>query len=196
MIRRAAYEKARSIKHCCQLAGQRRMSVEWKYDGEYCQIHIDLNKARDYIQIFFKSERDSTSDHRELHHVLQESLELYKASCKIKHQCILEGELLIWNDVEEKIEPFYKIRRHVKRLGNFIGTALDSPVSLGEHLMIMFYDILLLDDTLCIRESHDNRRGLLESLVRCIPSQADIGTCDIVDFLSLDALKLLSETFA
>jgi DNA ligase-4 len=42
---RPVYEKARSIKHCCQLAGTRRMSVERKYDGEYCQIHIDLNES-------------------------------------------------------------------------------------------------------------------------------------------------------
>ncbi|KAH8819249.1 hypothetical protein F5884DRAFT_8070 [Xylogone sp. PMI_703] len=51
MIRRLIYEKARSIKHCYQLAGQRRISVERNYDGEYCQIHIDLSKAN-YIQIF------------------------------------------------------------------------------------------------------------------------------------------------
>jgi len=41
-VARPAHEKARSIEHCCQLAGPRRMSVERKYDGEYCQIHIDL----------------------------------------------------------------------------------------------------------------------------------------------------------
>jgi DNA ligase 4 len=46
MVPRPAHEKARSIKHCCQLAGLRRMSVERKYDGEDCQIHIDLNKPR------------------------------------------------------------------------------------------------------------------------------------------------------
>ena len=30
-------DKARSIVHCCQLARGRTMSVEEKYDGEYCQ---------------------------------------------------------------------------------------------------------------------------------------------------------------
>jgi DNA ligase-4 len=42
MITRPAHEKARGIKDCCQLAGWRRMSVERKYHGEYCQVHIDL----------------------------------------------------------------------------------------------------------------------------------------------------------
>lgn len=34
MIAIQTYEKARSIKHCCQLACGRRMSVERKYDRE------------------------------------------------------------------------------------------------------------------------------------------------------------------
>ena len=70
------------------------------------------------------------------------------------------------------------------------------PSNLDEHLMIMFYDILLLDDIVCVRESHDKRRGLLESLVYCIPGRADIGIRNIVDFLSSDAPELLREAFA
>jgi len=62
--------------------------------------------------------------------------------------------------------------------------------------MIIFYDILLLDDTVCIRESHDKRRGLLESLVYCIPSRANIGTREVIDFSSSDAPKLLNVSFA
>src|SRR6266536_2779246 len=158
MIARPAHEKARSIKHCCQLAGLRRMSVERKYNGEYCQIHIDLTKARDCIKIFSKSGKDSTSDRIGLHRALRDSLKLDTADSKIKKQCILEGELLVWNDKDERIEPFHKIRKHVKRSGRFIGTARDSPVDLNEHLIIMFYDLLLFDDTVCIREPHDRRR--------------------------------------
>jgi DNA ligase 4 len=45
MITRPTYEKARSIRHCCQLAGSRLLSVERKYDGEYCQVHIDLSRG-------------------------------------------------------------------------------------------------------------------------------------------------------
>ena len=123
MVARPIHEKARSIKHCCQLAGRRRMSVERKYDGEYCQIHIDLNKARDCIKIFSKSGKDSTRDRIGLHRALRDSLQLETADCKIKKQCILEGELLIWNDDEERIEPFHKIRKHVQRSGRFLGTA-------------------------------------------------------------------------
>jgi DNA ligase 4 len=62
--------------------------------------------------------------------------------------------------------------------------------------MIMFFDILLLDDIVSIREPHDKRRQLLQSLVHCIPGQADIGTREIIDFSSYDAPKLLSEALA
>ena len=128
--------------------------------------------------------------------MLRDSLGLDKVDCKIKKQCVLEGELLIWNDADKRIEPFYKIRRHVKRSGHSLGTAVDSPINTSEHLMIMFYDILLLDDTVCIRESHDKRRELLEYLVYCIPGRADIGTREVIDFSSSNAPKLLSVSFA
>ncbi|KAH7115401.1 ATP dependent DNA ligase domain protein [Dactylonectria estremocensis] len=195
MTARATYEKARSIRHCCQLAGLRRMSVERKYDGEYCQIHIDLNKSGAGIKIFSKSGRDSTSDRMGIHRALRDSLELDTAGCKIKKRCILEGELLVWNE-DGRIEPFHKIRRHVKRSGRFLGAARDSPVESSEHLMVMFYDILLLDDIVCGLETHDKRRRRLQSLVRRIPGQTNIGSREVIEFSSFDAAERLSETFA
>lgn len=44
------------------------MSMERKYDGEYCQIHIDLSKKDNgWLKIFSKSGRDSTSDRVRVH---------------------------------------------------------------------------------------------------------------------------------
>lgn len=67
MVARSDYEKARSIKHCCQLAGSRQMSVERKYDGEYCQVHVRLDISGANIQIFSKSGRDSTQNRAGIH---------------------------------------------------------------------------------------------------------------------------------
>jgi DNA ligase-4 len=91
MTARPIYEKARSIRHCCQLAGHRRMSVERKYDGEYCQIHMNLSKSGACIKIFSKSGRDSTSDRIGLHRTLRDSLELDTSNCKIKERCTGRG---------------------------------------------------------------------------------------------------------
>jgi DNA ligase 4 len=76
MVMRPEHDKARSVKHCIQLAGSRRMSVERKYDGEYCQVHIDLSNGMGRIQIFSKSGKDSTNDREGLHPAIRESLRL------------------------------------------------------------------------------------------------------------------------
>lgn len=65
-VGRQPWIKGRSIKHCLDM-GHGRMSVEDKIDGEYCQIHIDLSKPNQRIQIFSKSGKDSTEDRRALH---------------------------------------------------------------------------------------------------------------------------------
>ena len=65
-VGRQHWLKGRSIKHCISKA-RGRMSVEEKIDGEYCQIHVDLSKGRNCLQIFSKSGKDSTEDKLPLH---------------------------------------------------------------------------------------------------------------------------------
>jgi DNA ligase 4 len=62
--------------------------------------------------------------------------------------------------------------------------------------MIMFYDILLLDDIICGLETHGERRRLLQSLVRRIPGRTDIGSREVIEFSSFGAAERLRETFA
>ena len=126
-IGRPDFHKARGLKHCCNLAGKRTMSLEKKYDGEYCQIHIDLSRGNNCIQIFSKSGKDSTKDRVGVHQAIKECLGIGKSDCKFKKRCILEGELLVWGVQEAAILPFYKLRKHVSRSGSFIGANHDSP---------------------------------------------------------------------
>lgn len=120
------------------------MSCEEKLDGEYCQIHIDLSKGRDCIQIFSKSGKDSTMDRTGLHDSIRRSLQLGQLACPIKKGCILEGELVVYSDKvsltgmsaanlnfllteqDAKILDFHKIRKYVSRSGTFIGVDQDS----------------------------------------------------------------------
>ena len=118
--------KAWSIKHAVQLAHGRKMSLERKYDGEYCQIHVDLGKPGNEIQIFSKSCKDSTQDRRDLHATIRECLRIGEDDCPVKQKCILEGEFLVWSTEKSRILPFHKIRKHVTRSGSFLGTAKDS----------------------------------------------------------------------
>lgn len=211
-VKRPSYAKARSIKHCCNLAALRRISLERKYDGEYCQVHIDTLEGAQRIKLFSKSGKDSTKDRAGVHDALKRSLRLYQPGCLIKSRCILEGELLVWNDKKRCIQPFHKIRKHVSRSGRYIGTEQDSMLACqfrsasqrltflrpdpDERLMIMFFDILLFDDVVCLYRPHNARRTLLRDLVFKIPGLADIGTREIIDFSARKAEERLRHAFA
>ena len=195
MIQRATYYKARHIPHCCDMAGRRRISVERKYDGEYCQVHIDPSKGKNCIKIFSKSGRDSADNRLRLHGAITDVLKLGEKDCPIKKASILEGELLIWHDKKRQIQPLDKVRKHVTRNGRFIGNDQDSLRDLHERLMIMFYNVLLYDDIMCLNESLDQRRSRLHSLVRHSPGQADTGYQDKITFASSDAKSLIRSCF-
>ena len=126
-VGRTIYLKARSINHAVQMIHGRTMSLERKYDGEYCQIHIDLSKGNNRIQIFSKSGKDSTRDRAGLHQQIKDSLRIGQETCGFSEKCILEGEMLVYSDKGEQILSFRKIRKHVSRTGAFLGTAHDSP---------------------------------------------------------------------
>ncbi len=124
-VGRVPYLKGRSIKNVVHLAEGRKMSVERKYDGEYCQIHIDLAK-QGCIQIFSKSGKDSTVDRRGLHDAIKQSLRIGDSDRKFRQKCILEGEMVVYSDKDNKVLDFHKIRKHVLRSGSRLGTELDS----------------------------------------------------------------------
>jgi len=114
------------LKNALSMIDGRAMSAERKHDGEYCQIHIDLTRGEDCIQIFSKSGKDSTQDRAGVHEVIKDGLRIGRDDCRFSEKCILEGELLVYSDRTKKVLDFHKIRKHVSRSGSFLGTALDS----------------------------------------------------------------------
>ncbi len=44
-VGRPEFEKARGIDHCIKMLDEQKWVLERKYDGEYCEIHIDLSKS-------------------------------------------------------------------------------------------------------------------------------------------------------
>ncbi|KAJ3519640.1 hypothetical protein NM208_g14045 [Fusarium decemcellulare] len=130
-VGRQPWIKGRSVKHCLDM-GHRRMSVEDKIDGEYCQIHIDLSKGERCIQIFSKSGKDSTEDREALH----------------------------------------------------------GPGP-QEHLMIIYYDIMLLEDQSLINLRHSERFKILSTLINCRKGWAELVQRQVIDFgLALGASSL------
>lgn len=195
-VGRTAYAKARSVKHAVSMIQHRKMSVERKYDGEYCQIHVNTRGSHNAIQIFSKSGKDSTADRIGLHETLKHCLRLGRENCAFQSRCIVEGEMVIWSDRENEILPFHKIRKHVSRSGSFLGTAADSLPHPYEHLMIVFYDVLLLDDESCLKMPHVSRRRLLKRLVSQLPGRAELAAQHDINFSSNDAPEQLRRQYA
>lgn len=125
-VGRTTYVKGRSVKQVVNMVNGRKMSIEKKYDGEYCQIHIDLSKGEQPIQIFSKSGKDSTKDREKLHAPIMQSLRIGSQVCGFAKTCILEGEMVVWSDTANRIMPFFKLRKHVSRSGSFLGAFMDS----------------------------------------------------------------------
>jgi DNA ligase-4 len=187
--------KGRSIKHCLEM-GKGFMSVENKMDGEYCQIHIDLSKGSDCIQIFSKSGKDSTQDKRNLHSTVKNSLGLGTSWSKFKHCCILEGEVVVYSDKEQKNLSFDKLRKHISRSGRFIGTGQDSQAHEWEHLMIVYYDVLHVDDESLLNVRLSTRFSRLSKLVQYQTGRAAVVQRQIVNFSSRVAAEDLKRVFA
>lgn len=124
-IGRPTYLKGRSIKHAVQMIAGRTMSVERKYDGEYCQIHIEVCREGS-IKIFSKNGKDATNDRWRLCDSIKKSLGIGHRDCIISRNCILEGEMVVWSDAKKDILEFHHIRKHVSRSGSFLGTNSDS----------------------------------------------------------------------
>ncbi|KAI1138781.1 hypothetical protein F5Y05DRAFT_350720 [Hypoxylon sp. FL0543] len=195
-VGRQPWFKGRSIKHCLDMGRSRDMSCEQKIDGEYCQIHINLRKPGFPIQIFSKSGKDSTQDRAGLHQAIRDSLKLGAPNCPIKIGCILEGELVVYSTEANRILPFHKIRKHVSRSGSFIGTLYDSQPQDSEHLMIIYYDVLMIDNESMLAVRHSERFRRLSELITCRKGCAELVQREIIRFSRPSAASKLREAFA
>jgi DNA ligase-4 len=195
-VSRPEYAKARSIKHCLQMTAGGKWLLERKYDGEYCQIHIDLARDDDWLKIYSKSGRDSTEDRAGLRDTIRKCLRIGSDKCKIKRACILVGERVVFSDTENCILGFDKIRKHVSRAGSFIGAENDSPRHSGEHLMIILFDLLLLDDEDLLSRSVEERKARLSSIYKRVHGRAAPAESCVMDFSQVNAERRLMNHFA
>ncbi|CBY00274.1 hypothetical protein LEMA_P014040.1 [Plenodomus lingam JN3] len=195
-VGRPTFHKAWSFNNCIKLVGNRAWAAEVKYDGEYCEIHIDLENVSNKIKIFSKNGKDATADRRALHSPILEALRICQPDCRFKKQCILLGEMVLYSDREKKIMPFSKIRKHISRSGSFIGTLQDSLPHEWEHLMIVFFDVLKVDDKEVLRHCLQDRRLILRDLVRITPGRAMRSEWTLLDFKTGDGITDLKQAFA
>lgn len=199
-VGRPNFHKARGIDHCIRMLGETRWVLERKYDGEYCEVHVDLANSKtpaECITIFSKSGKNSTADRQSLLPTLVDTLRLGKQDCKINRQAILLGEMVVYSDKDRCILPFDEIRKHVLRSGRAIGTDADSFPKAGEHLAIVFFDLLLLDDEVVMNKPVEERRQWLREVYRKISGHALGAEWKMVNFSARPvARRILMQQFA
>lgn len=192
-VSRPEYCKARSIKHCLQMTAGGRWLVERKYDGEYCQVHIDLTKGDDWLKIYSKSGRDSTEDRAGLRDPIKKCFRIGTDRCKFKRALIVAGEMVVFSDVHSCILGFEKIRKHA---GVFVGTEQNSPQQPGEHLMLVLFDLILLDDEAVLSRSVEERKAMLSSIYKKIQGRAVPAESRVMDFSQTNTEHRLLNHFA
>ncbi|KAI9025678.1 hypothetical protein DFJ74DRAFT_665127 [Hyaloraphidium curvatum] len=166
--------------------------AEIKEDGERMQIHINLARPeREQITIFSKSKRNSTWDRLLSHDIIRASLGLPSPTSRsggrppahcpflardssvkqspparrtIRHNAILEAELLTWNTRSDRIEEFSAVRE-------FQRSGFRNP---DVHYFVCFFDVLYLDDENLMRRPLLERRDVLVSLIVPIPRFAQV----------------------
>lgn len=199
-VGRPTFHKARSVENCMNMCGSQRWIVERKYDGEYCEIHVDMSRsptASQCITIYSKSGKDSTHDRQDLLTTLVDCLHLGRPESKVKRRAILLGELVVYSTQDRRIQRFERVRRYVTRSGIFLGTGEDSRPHAHEHIAIVFFDLLLLDDDIVMRRPLEQRRMWLREVYTKIEGKAMGAEWKIVDFSEADhAKKTLIKQFA
>ncbi|KAF3920222.1 hypothetical protein AA313_de0206866 [Arthrobotrys entomopaga] len=203
-VGRPHFVKAVNCDRVLQTLGKDTWALERKYDGgignsQYCQIHINLTKGNDWLKIYSKSGRDSTQDRSGCHSIIRECLRLNSPDTRIvKQKCILEAEFLVYSNTEKHIADFHSIRNHVTRSGTYIGTTLSAVREhhATEHVMLKFFDCILLDDICTPASSYNARRHHLETLIKRIPNRAELVTRKVIDFSKADARGTFFATFA
>ena len=195
-VARPHFHKAWSFKNCIQLTKNLAWAAEVKYDGEYCEIHINLRNTSNNIKIFSKNGKDATSDRQCLHDTIRTALRIGQPDCLLKQNCIILAEMVAYSDKEEKILPFSKIRKHISRSGSFLGTLQDSLPHEWEHLMLVFFDILMLDDDPVLRNCLQDRRRVLRDLVQTIPGRSQRSEWTYLNFKSDHGVIDLKQAFA
>lgn len=93
--------RGKGIDHVAKELKGKVCYIETKYDGERLQAHFDSSSSSDPFKIFSKSGRNSTFNRRSCQQQLLDSIQ----DSNIKN-FIVEGEILVFNEIDSKIEPF------------------------------------------------------------------------------------------
>lgn len=128
--------------------------VETKYDGERVLIHIQKKKTR----IFSRYLQDSTSLYSNLIREVRRSLN------KTVKSCILDGELLVWDEEKHTIEPF----------GGARAVATAGIKEDSKHFFLKIFDVLHYNSNDLLDHALYERKEILHNIITEIPTHVEI----------------------
>lgn len=129
-----------------------KFAVEWKYDGERMQIHIDQNEVTLFTRRYDKATKQFPDLIDEIRRVFKDK------------RLIIEGELVAFDKETKRLKPFQELMRR-RRQHDIEKFATDYPVYL------FIFDILLDGEEVFLKLPYERRRSYLEKLVESINSK-------------------------
>ncbi|WRT69581.1 uncharacterized protein IL334_006570 [Kwoniella shivajii] len=191
--------------------------AETKYDGYRLQIHVEFNKGRAKVTVFSKSTRDSSKDRLNMHSIVLASLEMPVPSHLPIHptlmqrlndapkrqksnsitSVILEAEVVPYNESSREggrgpgIEEFWWLGDAGVTASAFF------PRRQHRHLCLVFFDVLLLDGQSMLHRRYEDRRAILEQVVKPVQGFSMLSERKRIDLGSNrhSALKILEDAF-
>ncbi|KAF6244030.1 ATP-dependent DNA ligase [Nitrosopumilus sp. b1] len=168
-IRPMLAERVKSEAEAIEKLGD-KFSAEYKLDGERVQIHI----KDDAVVLFSRSLENITNYYPDIVENIPKRIN--------SKQVILEAEAVAINENTGEFLPFQELM-HRRRKYKIEKAVTQYPISVN------LFDVLYYDDTSCLENSYEKRRGILEKItqedefVKLIPMTTVQNEIEIEDFL-------------
>jgi DNA ligase-4 len=151
--------------------------VEQKYDGQRMQIHVNLALPLDnQVKLFSKDGHDSTKRRDEIipyvsllptyTRTIRKALGIGTEDQRWKERCILDGELILWDDEAQRMQECTKLDDYLRVKVRYLSEIPNSSVANSNlHLMVVFFDLLVLDKQNLVYEPYIERTNLLSQII-------------------------------
>lgn len=147
-----------------------KLGIEIKFDGERIQIH----KKGTELKFFTRNSKDFTNQHG-YRDVMGPII-----NANVDAQtCILDGELVTWNQLTQNYGPFGMNRTISRRQLAGTQTMEDGEEIQGvemdhEHLCYIVFDLLYYNGEIIMHKPLKERRAILQSILRPVPHVLEV----------------------
>ena len=168
-IRPMLADRVKSEKEAIEKMGN-RFAAEYKLDGERVQIHIDEEK----VILFSRSLENISNYYPDIIEKIPNAINGSKM--------VLEAEAVAINESTGEFLPFQELM-HRRRKYKIEKAVLQYPITVN------FFDVLFLNGKSCIELKYEERRNLLEKIVKedefakCVPMTIVNNEGEIEEFL-------------